>query len=109
MGETFTAAVQQYKTVSWLWLIPLFPFVVAVINGLSGKKLQDRFGKRPNHTIAIAMMAAAAAVAVAAFVEPVRLPPHARFLLDTVFPMIHVGKFHVDMAFAIDPLSGMMA
>src|SRR5262245_55970845 len=107
--ETFTATVQQLKSVNWLWLIPFFPFVGAVINGVFGKKLQDRFGKKAVHTIAVGMMAAAAAVAIAAFVQLFRQPAHARFLYDNVFPMIHLGKLNVDMAFAIDPLSGMMA
>ena len=62
MSEQFTAAVQQYKTISWLWLIPLFPFVGAVINGIFGKRIQDRFGKKANHSIAIGMMALAAGV-----------------------------------------------
>ncbi|HZS42455.1 MAG TPA: proton-conducting transporter membrane subunit [Polyangia bacterium] len=109
MNETFTAAVQQYKTINWLWLIPLFPFLGATLNGFFGKKLQDRYGKKVPHAIAIGMMTAAAIVAVAAFIELLKLPAHSRFLLDSVFPMIHIGKFHVDMAFAIDPLSGMMA
>jgi NADH-quinone oxidoreductase subunit L len=109
MGEQFTAALQDTVSVKWLWLIPLFPFVGAVINGLFGKKLQDKYGKAAVHTIAIGMMACAAIVAVAAFVKLLGLPAHQRFLLDSVFPMIHIGKFNVDMAFAIDPLSGMMA
>ncbi len=109
MNETFTATVQQFKPISWLWLIPLFPFVGAVLNGLLGKKLQDRFGKKAVHTIAIGMMSAAAVVAITAFVQLYKLPAHERFLYDHVFPMIHLGKLNVDMAFAIDPLSGMMA
>ncbi len=109
MNESFTAAVQHTTTVTWLWLIPLFPFVGAVVNGIFGKKIQDKFGKAANHSIAIGMMACAALVAIAAFVKLLGLPAHERFLLDNVFPMIHVGKFNVDMAFAIDPLSGMMA
>jgi len=107
--ETFTANLQQTTAVSWLWLIPLFPFVGAVINGILGKKLQDRFGKAAVHAIAIGAMCGAAAVALAAFAKLYGLPAHARYLLDDVFPMIHVGKFHVNMAFAIDPLSAMMA
>jgi NADH-quinone oxidoreductase subunit L len=109
MNETFTANLQHTTAVAWLWLIPLFPFVGAVINGILGKKLQDRFGKAAVHVIAVGMMCAAAAVALAAFVKLYGLPSHARFLLDDVFPMIHIGKFKVNMAFAIDPLSGMMA
>jgi NADH-quinone oxidoreductase subunit L len=109
MNETYTAAVQQVVKVNWLWLIPLFPFVGAVINGLFGKKLQDRFGKAAVHTIAIGMMTLAAAVALGAFVKLLGVPAHERYLLDTAWKMIHVGRFHVDFAFAIDPLSGMMA
>src|SRR4051812_30718615 len=109
MNETYTAAVQQVVRVNWLWLIPLFPFIGAVINGIFGKKLQDRFGKAAVHTIAIGMMTLAAAVAVTAFVKLLSLPAHERYLLDTAWKMIHVGHFRVDFAFAIDPLSGMMA
>ena len=96
MGETFTAAVQQYKTISWLWLIPLFPFLGAALNGFFGKVLQDRYGKKAVHAIGVGMMTASAVVAVAAFVALLKLPAHQRFLLDSVFPMIHLGKFHVD-------------
>src|SRR3954466_13468710 len=105
----FTAAVQQTVPVSWLWLIPLFPFIGATLNAFFGKKLQDRFGKGAVHTIAIGMMSASAILAVVAFVKLLGLPSHERFLLDQVFPMIHIGRFNVDMAFAIDPLSAMMA
>jgi NADH-quinone oxidoreductase subunit L len=105
----FTATIQQVQQVSWLFLIPLLPFLGAVVNGLFGKKLQDRFGKQAVHTVAVGVMGLAAVVAVAAFVRLLSLPAHERFLLDSVFPMIHIGKLNVDMAFAIDPLSGMMA
>src|SRR3989442_8133524 len=109
MNQTFTAAVQQTVAVSWLWLIPLFPFIGAVLNGILGKKLQDRFGKGAVHTIAVGMMSLSAIVAIVAFFKLIALPSHERFLLDQVFPMIHIGRFNVDMAFAVDPLSAMMA
>jgi len=109
MNETHTAAIQQIVQVNWLWLIPLFPFVGAVLNGFFGKKLQDRFGKSAVHTIAIGMMTLAAIVAISAFVKLLSLPSHERFLLDTPWHMMAIGRFKVDMPFAIDPLSGMMA
>src|SRR5215470_8187200 len=109
MNESYTAALQQIVQVNWLWLIPLFPFVGAVINGIFGKKLQDRFGKTAIHTIAVGMMTLSAIVAVAAFIKLLGLPAHERYLFDRAFQMIHIGRFNVDMAFAIDPLSGMMA
>ena len=109
MSETFTAAVQQYKVANVIWLIPFLPFVGATLNGFFGKKLQDKLGKRAVNAIAIGVMSAAAVIAIYYFVELLRLPKHERYLLDVVFPMIHIGKFHVDMAFALDPLSAMMA
>jgi NADH-quinone oxidoreductase subunit L len=108
MNEAYTAALQKTVAVNWLWLIPLFPFVGAVLNGLFGKKLQDRFGKKAVHTIAIGAMVLSACVAIAAFSKLLGLEPGQRYLLDVTFPMIRLGKFSVDMAFAVDPLSGMM-
>src|SRR5579883_3255371 len=108
--EKLTAVIQSYKEVHFLFLIPLLPFLGATINGIFGKKLQDRFGKAAVHTIAIGAMALSAAVALYAFFGQLwPLPPHERSLLDVVFPMVHVGAFRFDMAFNIDPLSGMMA
>src|SRR5437899_1521529 len=48
-------------------------------------------------------------VALFSFARLSMLPASERFLLDSVFPMIHIGRLHVDMAFAMDPLSAMMA
>jgi NADH-quinone oxidoreductase subunit L len=109
MSDLYTAALQQTTAVSWLWLIPLLPFVGATLNGLFGKKLQDRFGKPAVHGVAVGVMAIAAGLSIAAFIKLLGLPAHERYLLDVVYPMIHIGKFKVDMAFAIDPLSAMMA
>ena len=107
--ENFSAALTQVHPWSLIRLLPLFPFIGAVINGLFGKKIQDKFGKSAVHSIAIGVMGCAAVVAIFAFVTLLGLPAHERYLHDTVFPMIHIGVFQVDMAFAIDPLSGMMA
>ncbi len=107
--ENLTAVVQTTHHFPWLFLIQLFPLLGAAINGLLGKKLQDRFGKQAPHTIAIGAMVAAATVAIISFANLLRLDASERTLLDVVFPMIHVGAFRVDMAFALDPLSGMMA
>ncbi len=104
-----TAVLQTTHPYPWLYLIPLFPFIGAVVNGIFGKKLQDRFGKKVVHGIAIGAMAAAALVALISFGQLFLVPAHERSLLDVVFPMMHVGSFRVDMAFLMDPLSGMMA
>src|SRR3954464_16099319 len=104
MNEPLKAALQITHPASFLYWIPLLPFIGAVINGIFGKKLQDRFGKAANHTIAIGVMALAAGVALYAFIGRLAmLPGHERSLLDVVFPMIRVGRFNVDMAFLMDP------
>src|SRR5437016_4764951 len=109
MGESLKAALQFTHPANYLFLIPLLPFVGAVINGIFGKKIQDRFGKVAVHSIAIGVMALSACVALYAFAGGlVPLRAHERTLLDVVFPMIRVGRFHVDMAFMMDPLSGVM-
>src|SRR5687767_13929208 len=113
MGD-FTASFQKVQAVGWLWLIPQFPLLGAAINGIFGKLIQDRFGKRANHAIAVGAMLGAAGVAVYYFLG-VLLPSPAgeRTLRDFVFSMMDVGfpgraKFHVDFALTMDQLSGMM-
>jgi NADH-quinone oxidoreductase subunit L len=41
---------------SYLWLIPFFPLVGAVINATMGVRLQRRFGKGLVHSISIGAM-----------------------------------------------------
>ncbi len=105
----YVASVQAIQKVGFLWLIPLFPLIGAAINGLLGSKIQARFGKAANHSIAIGAMAAAAAVACYAFFgKIVPAPAGGRVLHDLVFPMVHLGSLHVDFALTLDQLSGVM-
>src|SRR5262245_66063571 len=105
----FSVPAQTVTPVALMWLIPLFPLLGATVNGLFGKRLQDQFGKRAVHTVALGAMALAAATSVFYFVKLLSLSAEARFLHSVAFPMISIGKLKVDMAFAMDPLSGMMA
>jgi NADH-quinone oxidoreductase subunit L len=107
--ENVTAVLQSTENFPYLFLIPLFPFIGAVINGFFGKKLQDRFGKPAVHYVAILAMAAAAVVALIGFINLLRLDPSHRTIVNTAFPMIHIGSFRADMTFSMDQLSGMMA
>src|SRR5687767_8710778 len=112
MGD-FTASFQKVQNVSLLWVIVLAPLVGAAINGIFGKLIQDRFGKKANHAIAVGAMLVAAAFAVYHFVMLLGLPAGSRTLRDFVFPMMDVGfpgrgKFHVDFALTMDQLSGTM-
>jgi NADH:ubiquinone oxidoreductase subunit 5 (subunit L)/multisubunit Na+/H+ antiporter MnhA subunit len=95
------------KEVNVLWLIPLFPAIGAFINGLFGKRIQDRYGKKANHTIAIGAMVLAAVVAIVSFVMMLGSPAHR--IHNTAWEMIRIGALRVDFAFEMDALSGMMA
>src|SRR3990172_3974578 len=111
MGEmgAYTGSFQKVQEMAFLWLVPFFPLLGAAVNGILGKKIQDRFGKRANHAIAIGAMLGAAAVAcVAFFGHLLPAPAGARTFRDLVFPMIHIGRLHVDFALTMDQLSGVM-
>ena len=107
--HAYTIVTQKITPIGLLWLIPLLPFVGAAVNGLVGKRLQDRFGKGAVHAIAIGAMCGAAALSIVFYVKLLALPPAERYLHDFVFPMVQIGSFKVNMAFALDPLSALMA
>src|SRR5215831_1973897 len=104
-----TVVLQRVTETGPMWLIPLFPFVGAVINGLFGKLLQDRVGKSAVHTIAIGVMCGAALLSVIFCIKLAALPEGARNLHSLAFPMVSIGAARFDMAFAMDPLSATMA
>jgi len=96
-------------SVAYLRWIPLLPLLGAAINGLVGAPLQRRFGKGVVTAIACLPVAAAFVLACRAFVDLVALPAAERLLLDRVWTWIEVGTLRVDAAFAVDPLSAVMA
>lgn len=108
--ESLNAALVIPPPARYLFLVPLLPLVAAAINGLFGRRLQDRFGKTPARAIGLGAMLLSLGVALYAFLGP--LLHHKggpRALLDVVFPMIRIGHLRADMAFLMDPLSGVMA
>src|SRR5512137_2615746 len=92
----------------YLWLIPLFPAIGALVNATMGIRIQRNLGKKANHGIAIAMMTLSFLVALRAFAQMVALPGNERFLQNTVWTMLQAGHMRFDLAFALDPLSMMM-
>ena len=92
----------------YLWLIPLFPAIGALINSLLGIRIQRTLGKRWNHGIAIGTMTLSLLVALRAFAQMVALPGNERFLQNTLWNMLTAGQLRFDLAFALDPLSMMM-
>jgi NADH-quinone oxidoreductase subunit L len=94
--------------VSYLWLIPLFPIVGAAINAIVGWKLQQLFGKKIVHRIAVTAMFLAFGTALYAFSQMLALPAEERFLQNTLWNLLTAGRLSVDVGFALDPLSMMM-
>jgi NADH-quinone oxidoreductase subunit L len=106
---SYSAAIQEIVRVGGIWLIPFFPLLGAAINLLFGALLQKAFGKRAIHAVAVGSMLASTLTALYFFFgKLLPLDPAQRFLLDEVFPMIDIGAVRVNMAFAMDPLGGVM-
>jgi len=90
---------------SYIWLIPLFPLLGVLINGLLGHKLP----KKVVGPIACLAVGLSAIVSTLIFFEVLALPPEARILNDVVsYNWITAGEFSVDIGFLIDPLSLVM-
>lgn len=94
--------------VSYLRWIVLFPLIGAIINGVFGAMLQKRFGKKAISIVACSVIGLAFIFALRAFFHLVSVEPEQRYLLDSVLRWIHIGSLQVDIAFAADPLSGIM-
>jgi NADH-quinone oxidoreductase subunit L len=94
--------------VSYLWLIPLFPIVGAAINAIVGWKLQQLFGKKIVHRLAVTAMFLSFGTAVYAFSQMLALPAEERFLQNTLWNLLTAGRLTVDVGFALDQLSMMM-
>ncbi|MBP1633865.1 MAG: proton-translocating NADH-quinone oxidoreductase, chain [Acidobacteria bacterium] len=98
-----------------IWLIPIIPGLGAALNGIVGIRF---FSRRASGLIACAAMAGALALAAAAFVGLLGLPPAARVhdvvLFDWIppIPLETAGGalrgFHVPWAVRLDPLSALM-
>ncbi|MBM4301951.1 MAG: NADH-quinone oxidoreductase subunit L, partial [Deltaproteobacteria bacterium] len=88
----------------YVWLIPLFPLIGFLINGLVGKSLP----KTVVGTIGSAAVGLSFLVTVAIFLEFLKLPVDARSVEKVVYTWIASGPFTVSVAFLIDPLSLIM-
>ncbi len=88
----------------YLYLIPLFPLVGFLINGLL-------LGKLPRPVISLVgcgSIALSMIASLVAFFDLRALPPEARIIEQVLFAWIPSGSFHVDIAFLLDPLSAVM-
>jgi NADH-quinone oxidoreductase subunit L len=90
---------------NYLWLIPFFPLVGFIINGLLGRKL----GEKVVSVIGAGVVFASFAVAILTFLDLLSLPPESRVFVQTLYPWMATGNFGVDIGFRIDALSIIMA
>ncbi len=88
----------------YVWLIPLFPFIGFLINGLLGK----RMSKNVVGTIGSAAVGLSFLVTVKIFFEFLNLPAGTTAVQKTVYTWMSAGSFSVPVAFIIDPLSLVM-
>src|SRR6185369_7326298 len=90
-----------------LRIIVFAPLVGAVILGFFGKRMsQLLIGMIACSSIAVSFVAACVAFGRLLSVEPGH--DEVRRISDTLFNWISVGKFQVDFAYLLDPLSGVM-
>ena len=88
----------------YVWLIPLFPLIGFLINGLVGKSLP----KSVVGTIGSAAVGLSFLVTVAIFLEFLKLPADSTSVEKVMYTWIASGTFKVSVAFLIDPLSLIM-
>ena len=88
----------------YVWLIPLFPLIGFLINGLVGKSLP----KSVVGTIGSAAVGLSFLVTVAIFLEFLKLPEGTHAVEKVVYTWIASGTFKASVAFLIDPLSLIM-
>ncbi len=88
----------------YLFLIPLFPFLGFLINGLLGKRL----GKGMVSMVGCTSIGAAFLVAAMSVWQLMGMPAGERQLLQELWTWMAVGSFKVDIAFLIDQLSAVM-
>ncbi len=89
---------------NYLFLIPLFPLVGFLINGLLGQ----RIGKGGVFFTACSAIGFAFVIALLSVVELVGRAPEERQLVQVIWNWIAVGNFHVELGFMVDQLSAVM-
>jgi len=88
-----------------VWLIPLFPLIGFLINGLLGKKIKNETIIGSIGTLAVF---ASFVVSVMTFIKLLGLPADERSVNVKIFTWMTAGNFNADIAFLIDPLSCLM-
>ena len=88
----------------YVWLIPVFPLVGFLINGLMGKRLP----KNVVGAIGSAAVGLSFLLTISIFLEYLKLPMAARPVEIVSYIWMASGSFQVPIAFLVDPLSLIM-
>jgi NADH-quinone oxidoreductase subunit L len=98
---------------NYVFLVPLFPLLGFLINGLLALSLKDRSdekipGKSLVSWIGCSSVGLSFLTSVIIFFELLALPAGERVVQKIAFPWILSGSFHIDIGFLLDPLSAIM-
>jgi NADH-quinone oxidoreductase subunit L len=88
-----------------VWLIPLFPLIGFLINGLFGKAIKN---EKVIGGIGALAVFCSFVVASMTLIKQISLTGHEQVHNVTIFTWIKSGTFQADIAFLIDPLSCVM-
>jgi NADH-quinone oxidoreductase subunit L len=89
----------------YVWLIPLFPAIGFLINGLFGRRL----GKKVVSWVGPAAIGLSFLTSILIFFELIRRPPSERLFEKVIFDWVVSGSFQTVIGYQIDPLSILMA
>ncbi|MBN2331601.1 MAG: NADH-quinone oxidoreductase subunit L [Deltaproteobacteria bacterium] len=90
-----------------VWLIPIFPIIGVLINGLLGRRI-EAINKSIVHWVACCAVALSFLVTCTIFFQMLNLPPDQRLYEFTWFSWIGGGVMQTYIAYQVDPLSMMM-
>ncbi len=90
-----------------VWLIPIFPIIGVLINGLLGRRIEE-INKDIVHWVACLAVGLSFLLTCVLFYQMLGLPPDQRLYEFTWFDWISGGVLHTYIAYQIDPLSMMM-
>src|SRR5512136_386154 len=89
----------------YVWLIPLFPAVGFLINGLFGRRL----GKKVVSWVGPSVIGLSFLTSILIFFELIGRPPTQRHFEKVIFDWVVSGSFQTVIGYQIDPLSILMA
>ena len=90
--------------IEYVWLIPVFPLVGFMINGLMGHRLP----KCTVGTLGASMVGLSFALTLAIFLQYLQLPAAAKPVEVPLYTWIASGAFKAQVAFLVDPLALIM-